>query len=398
MESTNQFAKHWKFAEGLSFLNHGSFGAAPTVVLKAQRELQDQLEADPIAFLAPERNLEPKLDYVRQCLSELLGASFDRLAFVRNATDGVNAVLRSFPWKQGDQILVTSHGYNACTNAAKFVGSQFDVEVVSADVPFPLANDAQVVAAIERAITAKTRLLLVDHVTSPTGLVFPIQEIKDLAQRRGVRILVDGAHAPGMLPLELDELGVDYYTANHHKWLCGPKVSGVLYVAPQWQQEVRPTVISHAANRPRPNRSRYLAEFDWTGTFDPTPLLALPTAIEFLSQLYSGGLEQLIQENRDKALAGRKMILETLAIDCPAPESMIGSLAAVLLPASRFRRERLELLKGRLYDHYRIELPVFQSPIDPVSGDWILRISMQAYNELSQVEMLVEAVQSILNS
>ena len=397
MESTNQFAKHWKFAEGLTFLNHGSFGAAPTVVLKAQREFQDQLESDPIAFLAPERSLEPKLDYVRQCLAELLGASFDRLAFVRNATDGVNAVLRSFPWNEGDQIVVTSHGYNACTNAAKFVGSQFGVEVVSADVPFPLANETQVVEAIEHAITAKTRLLLIDHVTSPTGLVFPIQAIIELAHRKGVRILIDGAHAPGMLPLRLDRLGADYYTANHHKWLCGPKVSGFLYVAPQWQEEVRPTVISHAANRPRPNRSRFLAEFDWTGTFDPTPLLALPTAIEFLSQLYSGGLDQLMQQNREKALAGRRMILDRLAIDSPAPESMIGSLGAVLLTSSRFRRERLELLKSHLYDDYRIELPVFQSPIGPDSGDWILRISMQVYNELSQIEKLLDAVQSILN-
>lgn len=396
MESTNQFAQHWKFAEGLTFLNHGSFGAAPTVVLKVQREFQDQLEADPIAFLAPERSLEPKLDYVRQCLAELLGASFDRLAFVRNATDGVNAVLRSFPWKAGDQIVVTSHGYNACTNAARFVGSQFGVEVVSADVPFPLTSETQVVEAIEHAITAKTRLLLIDHVTSPTGLVFPIQAIIDLAHRKDVRILVDGAHAPGMVPLKLDQLGADYYTANHHKWLCGPKVSGFLYVAPQWQHEVRPTVISHAANRTRPNRSRFLAEFDWTGTFDPTPLLALPTAIEFLSQLHSGGFNQLMQENGAKALTGRRMILDRLAIDSPAPESMIGSLAAVLLPVSQFSRERLELLKS-LYDDYRIELPVFQSPIEPVSGDWILRISMQVYNELSQIEKLLDAVQSILN-
>lgn len=390
----NNRSAHWQFKPGLIFLNHGSFGATPTKVLKVQRQYQDELEADPIAFLAPERQLEPKLDAVRNCLANLLQTDSSRLAFVRNATDGVNAVLRSFPWNQGDQILITSHGYNACNNAAKFVAGQFGLEVVEASIPFPIQHSQQVVDAIEQNITVRTKLLLVDHVTSPTGLVFPLEQIIAAAHSRRVRVLVDGAHAPGMLLLQLDRLAPDYYTANHHKWLCAPKVSGFLYVDPQWQSEVRPTVISHAANRPRPSRSRFLAEFDWTGTFDPTPLLALPAAIEFLNDLLPGGLKQLMETNRQNAIAAREMLLQTLAIELPAPEAMIGSLAAIPLSCSQFDSQRLRQLKEQLYNEYSIELPVFPSISRP--GDYILRIALQAYNDLDQIQQLVDALRAIL--
>ena len=251
-------------------------------MLAVQRQLQDALEADPIRFLAPERELDPNLDAVRQVMAKLLNAPADDIAFVRNATDGVNAVFRSLPLEPGDQILVTNHGYNACINAARFAAERVGAEVHTANLPFPVTSVEQVISAVEARFTDRTRILLIDHVTSPTGLVLPVAEIVSRAHARGIRVMVDGAHAPGMLPLHLTELGADYYTSNHHKWLCGPKVSGFLYVRPEFQAEVRPTVISHAANRPRPGRSRFLAEFDWTGTYDPTPILALPTAIEFL--------------------------------------------------------------------------------------------------------------------
>jgi isopenicillin-N epimerase len=389
-------AGHWQLASGLTFLNHGSFGATPTIVLQQQRQFQDALEADPILFLAPERDLEPKLDHVRAILANFLGASSDRLAFVRNATDGVNAVLRSVHWNAGDQILVTNHGYNACVNAARFVADRYDLQVVEATVPFPIASPEQVLEAIDQAMTPRTRILLVDHVTSPTGLIFPIERIVELARLKNIRVLVDGAHAPGMLPLSLDRLAADYYTANHHKWLCAPKVSGFLYVQPQWQHEVRPTVISHAANRPRPNRSRFLAEFDWTGTFDPTPLLAVPKALEFLSSLYPGGMAELLRCNREKTLAGRQLLLDALQLECPAPNSMIGSLATIPLLSSRFNGSRLLNLKSALYNRFRIELPVFPHISSGDKGDWMLRIAMQAYNDLSQIDKLVDALKQLL--
>ncbi|MCA9265008.1 MAG: aminotransferase class V-fold PLP-dependent enzyme, partial [Planctomycetales bacterium] len=294
----DSFARHWQLNPEIAFLNHGSFGATPTVVLRRLRELQDQMEYDPIQFLAPERDLEPKLDAVRQRVADLVHAPVSDIAFVRNATDGVNAVVRSFPFEPDDELVVTNHGYNACSNAARYAIERCGGALVMAEVPFPLADPQEIVDAVTRRFSACTRLLLVDHITSPTGILFPIKELVQAAHDRGIRVLVDGAHAPGSIDVRIRELGCDYYTANHHKWLCGPKVSGFLYVRPEHQHKVLPTVISHAANRPRPHRSQFLASFDWTGTYDPCPLLALPTALDFLSQLRPGGWAEHLASNR----------------------------------------------------------------------------------------------------
>lgn len=391
-------ARHWQIDPRLTLLNHGSFGATPTVVLQQQRLFLDALEADPIAFLAPERDLERKLDQVRNILARFVGAAPDRLAFVRNATDGVNAVLRSFRWQRYDEILVTNHGYNACTNAAKFVADRYELNVVEALIPFPIATSEQVLESVEKAFSPRTRLLLIDHVTSPTGLVFPIEQIVELAHQKNVRVLVDGAHAPGMVPLALDQLAADYYTANHHKWVCAPKVSGFLYVQPQWQKDVHPTVISHAANRPRHDRSRFIAEFDWTGTFDPSPLLAVPRSLEFLGSLYPGGIVELQNRNRGKTLAGRQALLDDLQIDCPAPSSMIGSLATIPLSADRFGGDILKTIQGKLYNQFRIELPIFPHIEKGRTDDRLLRFAMQAYNDHSQIEKLVTVLKQLLGS
>lgn len=382
---------HWRLNPAIDFLNHGSFGATPSSVLNEQVRLRDELERDPIRFLAPERELEPKLDRVRDCLSRLIGANAGDLAFVRNATDGVNAVMRSFPLVRGDEVVVTNHGYNACNNAVRFAVERVGAVMRMASVPFPIRDPSAVVGAIENVLNERTRLILVDHVTSPTGLVFPVDRIVELAHRRGVRVMVDGAHAPGMLPLNLGELQADYYTANHHKWLCAPKVSGFLYVRPEYQAEVHPTIISHAYNRPRPGRSQFLAEFDWMGTHDPTPLLALPAAIEFLESLQGGGMESHMRSNRQLAIQSQAILCDVLGIESPCPEAMLGSLVSV--PLCGLDREAGEKLGRELYDVDRIEVPIFQGISDPDNGPGdkqapILRISLQAYNHLGQVERL----------
>ena len=390
------FANHWQLNPDVDFLNHGSFGAAPTVVLEAQRRLQDALERDPIRFLAPERELEPKLDHVRKVLSELVGAPAIDLAFVRNATEGVNAVLRSISLREGDEIVFTNHGYNACNNAARFAADRSGAKIRVAKIPFPLADADQVVRAIEAELNDRTRLLLVDHVSSPSGLIFPVERIIALAHASGIRVLVDGAHAPGMVPLDLQELDADYYTANHHKWLCGPKASGFLYVRRELQDEVRPTVISHAANRPRPNRSRFIAEFDWYGTFDPTPLLSVPSAIEFLGSLFPGGINELMATNRRLALDARKVLCEALQIKAPSPAEMIGCLVALPLPPTQEEpRGELDPLQVSLYDQHRFELPIFPFPD---RRKRVLRISLQAYNHIGQIERLAEVLRRELNN
>ena len=315
------FLQHWTLNPDIDFLNHGSFGATPRVVLEAQRQLADELERDPIKFLAPERQLESKLDNVRARIAELVGAAPDSLVFVRNATDGVNAVMRSFPLRVNDEVLMTDHGYNACNNTVRFAADCKGARTRIVNVPFPIRNEDEVIECVERALTSRTRLLVIDHVTSPTALVFPVRRIIEAVKRRGVRVLVDGAHAPAMVPIDLSELGADYYTANHHKWLCAPKASGFLYVSPQYQDEVRPTVISHGANRVRPGRSRFQAEFDWVGTYDPTPLLAVPASLSFLESLYPGGLQEHMERNRKLALTARSVLVAALDIDPPRPKT-----------------------------------------------------------------------------
>ncbi len=198
-----------------------------------------------------------------------------------------------------------------------------------------------------------------------------------------------------MVPLDLAALGADYYTANHHKWLCGPKVSGFLWVAPQWQEEVRPSVISHAANRPQSNRSRFIAEFDWTGTYDPSPLLAMPSAIEFLSSLFDDSLNGLINANHVAAIAARDVLIASLGIDSPVPDTMIGSLVTVPLPGSGSLQGRWETLQRRLRERHRFELPVFPGLTE---DSWLLRISMQAYNQHEQVIRLAELLHDELRS
>ncbi|QDV09807.1 Isopenicillin N epimerase [Planctomycetes bacterium Poly30] len=396
MTSTRSaYRSHWGLNPDVTFLNHGSFGASPRVVLEAQRRLQDELESDPIRWLAPERDLEKKLDPVRERLSDFLGCRFEDLAFVRNATDGVNAVLRSFPFEADDEILVTSHGYNACTNAARFVAGRAGARVTVADIPFPCSGPDAAVEAIEAAFTSKTRLLLVDYVTSPTALILPLARIIEAAHARGIRVLVDAAHAAGMVKVELDALGADYTTGNLHKWLCGPKVAGYLHVRPEHQAEVRPTVISHAANTPRPARSRFLAEFDWTGTFDPTPLLAVPVALDFLENvIHGGGIEAVYAANRALALEGRRILTSRLGLVAPAPEEMLGSIVTLPLPDGPPPEiGRTDTLGQRLFETHRIEVPIVHWP---APGKRWFRISAMLYNDATEYERLGDALESEL--
>ncbi|MHA3771261.1 aminotransferase class V-fold PLP-dependent enzyme [Verrucomicrobiota bacterium sgz303538] len=386
----------WLLDPSIDYLNHGAFGACPRAVLESQREIRDRLERQPMQFFV--RDLEGLLDAARGELARFLGAEVDDLAFVSNATAGVNAVLRSREFKPGDELLVTDHEYNASRNALNYVAERSGARVVVANVPFPLKSADEIVDAVLKQVTARTRLALFDHVTSQTGLVFPIERLARELTARGVETLVDGAHAPGMLPLNLKALGVTYYTGNCHKWICAPKGAGFLYVARDRQKDIRPVSISHGANSPRSDRSRYLIEFGWTGTGDPSAYLSVPAALRYMDSLVPGGWPEIMRHNHELVLAGRQILCRALNIEPPCPECLIGSLAALPIPDAANTEPHksplyLDPLQDQLLADYHLEVPIIPWPAPPRR---LLRISAQLYNRLPQYGHLAEALTGAL--
>jgi isopenicillin-N epimerase len=382
----------WPLDPGVTFLNHGSFGSCPRPVLEFQRALRERLERQPIQFLV--RELEPRLDAARDELARFVGANADDLVFVPNATTGVNAVLRSLLLEEGDEILVTDHEYNACRNAVNFAAERARARVVVAAIPFPLPEPSDVVERLLERVSSRTRLAVIDHVTSQTGLVLPIEAIVRAFTSRGIDILVDGAHAPGMVPLNLESLETAYYTGNCHKWICAPKGAGFLHVRRDRQTLVRPPVISHGANSPRTDRSRFQIEFAWTGTYDPSAFLSVPEALRVMGAQLPGGWPELMQRNRALAHAARRTLCDALRIQPPCPEEMIGSLASLPMPDAPEGQPSksplyLDPLQDRLLERHGIEVPFIPWPAWPKR---LLRVSSQLYNSLPQYERLAKAL------
>ena len=386
---------HWYLDDDVVFLNHGSFGACPGPVLGHQRALQLELERQPLRFFV--RRLPRLQQRALASVARFVGAEAEDLAFVPNATAGVNCVLRSLALSPGDQLLTTDHAYNACKNALQFVARAAGAEVVVARVPFPICAPDQVHEAVLEAAGPRTRLALVDHVTSPTGLIFPVQRLVRALQARGVDVLVDGAHAPGMIPLELDALGAAYYTGNLHKWACAPKGAAFLHVRRDRQRQLRPLAISHGASSPRRDRSRFSLEFSWTGTHDPSPYLCAPAAQEFLGTLLPGALPALMDRNHELCLQAREVLCEALEVPAPCPTSMVGSLASIPLPPGAggvLDAAATDPLQDLLRERYRIEVQVYPWPAPPHR---LLRVSAQAYNSQQQYEYLARAVAEVLD-
>jgi isopenicillin-N epimerase len=391
----HDLARYWGLDPKVTVLNHGSFGACPIPVLESQDRLRRAMEAQPVLFL--HRQGEELLDRARHELAAFLGADPDGLVSVANATTGVNTVLRSFPLSPGDELLVTDHEYNACRNALNETAARTGAAVAVAPLPFPVHAPDTIIETILARVSPRTRLALLDHITSSTALVLPMESIVRRLQARGVAVLVDGAHAPGMIPLDIDKLGAEFYTGNCHKWLCAPKGAAFLWVRADRRAEVRPIVISHGANSPRTDRSRFRLEFDWTGTSDPTPFLCVPEAIRFLGALRPGGWPAHMTANRALALRAGEILRRALGVPSCCPETMIGSMVTLPLPEARSDSldpvllvDRLQL---RLFERFRIEAPVVLWPT--WTRRWV-RISAQAYNRERQYEELGRALGTLL--
>lgn len=390
----SQHAHHWDLDPGVVFLNHGSFGACPRVVLQAQTALRQRLESEPVRFLV--REAPQMLARSREVLGQLLGCDADDLVQLTNATEAVNTVVRSLSWHPGDELLMVDHAYNACRNAAEAELARFGALVRVATLPFPSATPEAIEAAVLAAVGPKTRLVLLDHVTSPSGLVLPVERLVPALANRGVDVLVDGAHAPGMLPLRLDALGAAYYTGNLHKWLFTPKGTAFLHVRKDRQHLLRPLSVSHGWNRRRPGDSPLRALFDWTGTSDPTGHLVVPDAVAFAETLLPGGLPALQAHNRAQALAGRDLLCAAMGTPPVSDNACIGSLAAVLLPLLEVpllpsdAAEPIHPLQEWLWQTAQIEVPVIR-----LGPHTLVRIAMQAYNTLGQVAVLANALQQL---
>jgi isopenicillin-N epimerase len=364
-------------------------------VLEAQQGWRDRMERNPVQFLR--RDLEGLLDEARGALASFLGMDPRHLAFMPNTTTGVNVVLQSLPFEPGDELLTTNHAYNACRTALEFVARRASATVITANIPFPLGGPEQVLDAVLAAVTSKTRLALLDHVTSLTGIIFPIEQLISELDRRGIDTLVDGAHAPGMLPLDLTKLQAAYYVGNCHKWLCAPKGSAFLAVRADRLSTVRPLVLSYGADSKRVDRSGFHLGFDWSGTDDPSAWLTVPTAIQYLESLLPGGWDSLMTRNWTLAVEARDAICNRMRINPPCPEAMIGTLAALVLPqggsppaGDPFSHD---VLQGVLYRQYGIEVLVVVGPPPPTR---LLRISAHAYNSLEQFGYLADALEDAL--
>jgi isopenicillin-N epimerase len=395
------FATHWTLEPGVTFLNHGSFGATPREVLAEQVAWRERMEAEPVRFFAHEA--EGALDAARDALAGFVGADAADLAFIPNATSGVNTVLRSLALRPGDELLTTDHEYNAVRNAMDAVATAAGASVVTVPLFFPGTTPDAVLAALLDQVTARTRLAVVDHVTSATGLVLPVERIAAALAERGIETLVDGAHGPGMLPLDVEQLGAAYYAGNLHKWVCAPKGAAFLWVRRDRQAGLRPLVISHGANAPRTDRSRFRLEFDWTGTLDPSAYLAVPAALRFGASLLPGGWDALRNRNHDLVIEARDHICAALGVPAPAPDEMLGSMASIPLPevTEPGSVQGVDLYADPVHAaliREGLQVMVTPWPQRPDGGSWrrLVRVSAAAYNDVDDFDRLAAVLPGIV--
>jgi isopenicillin-N epimerase len=386
-------ARHWMLDPQVVFLNHGSFGACPLRVIERQRHLHEQMEREPVRFMV--RELEGLIDGARAALGAFIGADPAGVALVPNATAAVNAIVRSLNLGPGDEILTNNHEYNACNNVLRWTAERAGATVVTAEIPLPVRGAEDVTSAIMARVTDRTRLIMVSHVTSPTALVFPVEEIVAAARTQGVDVLVDGAHAPGMLPLRVDGIGAAYYVGNCHKWMCAPKGAGFLVAEAGKRDGLVPAVISHALNSTRTDRSRFHQLFDWTGTDDFSAWLAIPEAIATMEAMLPGGWAAVMRANREKALAARALLFSMLDCEPLAPDGMIGTMAAVRIPDARNTPPAADDTGSRLYDEFGVQVPIIGWPAHPKR---LMRISGQLYNTAEQYEYAGRALRRVIGA
>ena len=381
-----QLLPEWMLDPSVTYLNHGTVGAPPRRVLQAQRDLADRIERQPAQFMLREladvhdegswSGPPPHMRAAAAHVAEFVGATPNDLVFVDNITTGANAVLRSFPFAAGDEILVTNLGYGGVTNAAEYVARTVGATVRSIDLPWPGAPVQAFVDAVAAGIQPQTRLMIVDHITAETALVLPLAEIIAACHARDVLVLVDGAHVPGNIPVDIAALDADWYTGNLHKWAWAPRSSGILWAAPRHHGSLHPTVISWGLDH------GIAAEFDLLGTRDPTASLIAPFAIDMMREF---GLADVFAYNHDLAWWAGEHLAQRWGSVFDTPRSMIGAMVNVTLPAS-FATAKPGDVQAALRQA-SIEVPVFAHP-----HGLTLRVSAQIYVDRADIDRLGDAV------
>lgn len=366
----------FQLAPHLIHLNHGSYGAVPKVVRDEQDRWRAQIESNPTGFFRDE--LPAELRRLAGVAAQYFGGKPEDWVFCENATAAVNSVLASFGLREGDEIVTTSHAYGAVLKAMRIWAQRFGAEVVVAQIPVIVESEEQVIQAIAKSFSDRTKLLIVDHITSATAMIFPVARIAAAAKARGIAVLVDGAHMPGHLPLDAAAIGADWYTGNAHKWLFAPKGCGLLWTAPQRQAQTLPVVLSHGAP------DGYTRAFDWIGTRDVTPWLCFETAARFHDAL---GGESLMTRNRKLANEAAVLLTSKLGMLPTAPASMRGAMACLTSRPSPLADVSVSSLVRELRECCGAILPVYV-----FENAFCIRISVQIYNERHDYEMLAQAI------
>ena len=384
---------HWLLDPAIAYLNHGTVGAPPRRVLELQQRLRDEIERQPSRFMLRElsgtaavglASEAPRIRTAAARVADFLGVDADGLVFVDNVTTGVNAVLRSLEFEAGQEIVITDLAYGAVRKTAEFVAARRGVELRTVHVPLPVASPESVVQAISAAVGPRTRVAIVDHIASDSSLVLPVADIATACRERGAPVLVDGAHAPGAIALDVGALGVDWYVGNLHKWALAPRSSGILWAAPAAREGLHPAVISWGLGE------GYVAEFDLVGTRDPTPHLSAPYGLDLLEEW---GLADVIRSNHELVWRGAELLGEAIGAEPVGPRAMFGPMVTVRLPESlgRLPEDAARLRDSLLFDD-GIEVHV-----GSVSGRLTLRIATQVYNDEEDLGRLVRALEKRAN-
>ena len=365
----------------ITFLNHGSYGACSKPVFKEYQDWQKKLEDQPVQFMT--NQVYSAMEKSRESMSQFVECDEEELVFFQNPTTAVTNVIYNLDLKPGDEVLMSNHEYGALVRAWKMWGEKTGVNIIQQDISMPLTTKKNFIENFWTGVTDQTKVIFLSHITSSTALIFPIEKIIKLAKEQNILTIIDGAHVPAHIPLNIHELGCDFYTGACHKWLCAPKGSSFLFVKKEHQDWVKPVVVSWGKDGDDPSPSEFIQNFQWQGTRDMSAFLTIPTAINFyIKEIrpYQESCKKIIQDtysefpsvlNTEPISAGREWLAQLVAH--PLPKNIPSNL------------------KKRLWEEYQIEIPVFEW-----NGQAYVRVSIQVYNTQKDVDLLMSALRSLI--